>query len=401
MLTCTCLVLATIFTGCPQGPGDTVGWVYDLSGKQWGHRVIYQGDGSLVVLATNDTGPADEGVVYVRLSAQGAVESSAVIPSLVSPPAKGGTGPSLVAKAVSDGDIVVCGTTSLATTAGNKAEERRLRVTRIGQDGSSRWDNTYGDEILKPRVVLETSTGEIIVTGNKSDSFDSNLNVFFLKLAADGQSLGFHLVELAPDATNLTVFRDGGSTVEDEIYFVGDGSPVNLVKINRDLQIDEWYRLSSNAGGSPTGLELSSDAFTIIARSATGPERPALLSVDLQGDVVSSRDDIFTPSNPDETGRANDFIVDSSGDIVMVGEGTTVRYIGDFFPQITIRPFIAKFTADGERIWEKTINARGTIVNGVTETSDGGYATTGAAPGSDGDVLLNVILFDHDGNIIN
>jgi hypothetical protein len=125
------------------------------------------------------------------------------------------------------------------------------------------------------------------------------------------------------------------------------------------------------------------------------------MKADEIGDVVSVQDDLFSPANPDETVKVNDFIVDSSGDIVMVGEGTTVRYIGDFFPQITIRPFIAKFTADGEKIWEKTINARGTIVNGVTETSDGGYATTGAAPGSDGDVLLNVILFDHDGNIIN
>jgi hypothetical protein len=118
------------------------------------------------------------------------------------------------------------------------------------------------------------------------------------------------------------------------------------------------------------------------------------------GNVISTRDDIFTPYNPDESGRAYDFIVDSSGDIVMVGEGTTVRYIGDLFPQITIRPFIAKLTPDGELIWERSINANGVRIYGVTETSDGGYAATGAAPGLNGDVL-NVIRFDHDGNIIN
>jgi hypothetical protein len=398
-----CLLLTTIFAGCPQGPCNlsTVGWVYNLSGKQWGHRIIAQSDGSLVVLAANDVGSADEGVAYLRLSAQGAVESSTIIPSLVTPPAKGGAGPSLVAKVVSDGDIIICGTTSLTITVGTKTEERRLRVTRIGQDGSSSWDNTYGDEILKPRVVVETSTGEILVAGNKSDDFNSNLDVFFLKLAANGETLAFHIVELVADATNLTVFRDGVATAEDAFYFVGDGSPVNLVKMNPELQIEEWYRLSSDVGGSPAGLELNSDGFTIIARSATGPERPALLSIDLQGNVVSTRDDIFTPSNSDESGRAYDFIVDSSGDIVMVGEGTTVRYIGNFFPQITIRPFIAKLTPDGDRIWERTINARGVIVNGVTETADGGYATTGAAPGPNGDVLLNVIRFDRNGNITN
>jgi hypothetical protein len=176
-----------------------------------------------------------------------------------------------------------------------------------------------------------------------------------------------------------------------------DASIISVIKLDENAAVNSWAR-STGLYASVVGIQPAEDGYAIVASTEPVVQ---IISADEYGEVVSVQDNLFSPANPDETIKANDFIVDSSGDIVMVGEGTTVRYIGDFFPQITIRPFIAKFTADGEKIWETSINGRGIIINGVTETSDGGYATTGAAPGSGGDVLLNVIRFDHDGNIIN
>jgi hypothetical protein len=212
-------------------------------------------------------------------------------------------------------------------------------------------------------------------------------------------------MERLEDSSNFTVVRDA-TLVGDSFFLVGSNfvevsrdqfaNSLSVVEVGEDLDVLSWTRTTGGVG-TPARIRPVSDGFVVLTRFSS---RIQLLRTDSAGDVVFTRDDLFMQSNPDESGRPYDFIVDSSGDIVIVGEGTTVRYIGNFFPQITIRPFIAKFTLDGDKIWERSINVNGVFIYGVTETADGGYATTGAAPGPNGDAL-NVIRFDRNGNIIN
>jgi hypothetical protein len=243
------------------------------------------------------------------------------------------------------------------------------------------------------------------VAGNHTRS-GSQLDVFFLVLAADGDVIQFNQIEPLDDLSNLTDLKDGewiggvfvlAGAYATEISRDQYGKAISVIRLDGNANILSWTR-TVGLYAEPIGIEPLGGNLAILTSSSLAVD---LITTDAEGNFLSISDNLFVPANPDERSGANDFIVDSSGDIVMVGEGTTVRYIGNFFPQITIRPFIAKLTPDGDRIWERTINARGVIVNGVTETADGGYATTGAAPGPNGDVLLNVIRFDRNGNITN
>jgi hypothetical protein len=396
MLCFLCLSLALVLAGCPQGPGSaSIGWVYNADGGQWGFRVFGNEDGDVIAVGDARGSNREEGTVYVRFGADGSILADRIIFDLRNPPGI----PTPTATLLSNGDVLLA-----ATTAQGDINDNRLRVLRIDPNGNELWDFHYGDDRFVPTAVAEKSTGKILVAGNQYRG-GIPYDVFLLLLASNGDVLAFKRMERSEDQPHFTVVRDA-TLVGDTFFLVGSNfvevgrdqfaNSLSVVEVGEDLDVLAWTRTTGGVG-TPTRIKPVSDGFVVIARFSS---RIQLLRTDGVGDVVSTRDDLFTQSNPDESARPYDFIVDSSGDIVMVGEGTTVRYISNFFPQITIRPFIAKFTLDGDKIWERSINVNGVFIYGVTETADGGYATTGAAPGPNGDAL-NVIRFDRNGNIIN
>jgi hypothetical protein len=395
MLCFLCLSLAVVLAGCPQGPGiGTIGWVYNGAGGQTGFRIFENEDGDVIAVGEARGSNREEGTVYVRFGAGGSILADRIIFDLRNPSGI----PTPTATLLSNGDVLLA-----ATTAQGNINDNRLRVLRIDPDGNTLWDFTFGDVKLAPKLAVENDAGDILVAGNRTGSPP---NVFFLLLAADGNISQFNELAALDDRSNLTGPRDG-EWIGDAFVVTGAypteisrdryGIAISVMRLDRNANILSWTR-TVGFYPEPIGIEPLGGNLAILTSSSLAVD---LITTDAEGNFLSISDNLFVPANPDERSGANDFIVDSSGDIVMVGEGTTVRYIGNFFPQITIRPFIAKFTSDGDRIWERTINARGVIVNGLTETADGGYATTGAAPGPNGDVLLNVIRFDRNGNIIN
>jgi hypothetical protein len=390
ILSSLCVLLVMTFTGCPQ-PGS-VGWVYNAPGDQIGYRVFQANAGELVAVAVqNDAG--QRATAYARFGPSGSILADGLIQDLRNPPVNF---PKPTATLLSNGDLLLAGT----TPQNPPDQEYRLRVLRIDPDGNTLWDFSFGDVELTPKLAVENDAGDILVAGNRTQS-GSQLDVFLLLLSADGSIVMFNQLERLEDRSNFAVLADGMAVGESFVLsgwsLTPDASVISVIKLDENAAVTSWAR-STGLYASVVGIEPAEDGYAIVASS--GPI-VQLIRADEFGDVVSVQDDLLSSANPDETIRANDFVVDSSGDIVMVGEGTTVRYVGNFFPQITIRPFIAKFTAEGDRIWERSINVRGVLINGVTETADGGYATTGAAPGPNGDVLLNVIRFDRNGNITN
>jgi hypothetical protein len=393
LMLCICLVM--IFTGCPQSPGtDSIGWVYNAVGEQTGFKIFGSEDGDVIAVGEALAGNREKGTVYVRFGAEGSILADRIISDLRNPlfalrrP---------TATLLSNGDVLLAATTAL----GGNGEDNRLRVLRIDPDGNTLWDVTFGEIELTPKLAVQSEAGDILVAGNHTRG-GFQLDVFFLLLSADGNVIQFNQITLLDDFSNAADLKDGewigGAYVLTGAYVTGDHNAISVIRLDGDANILSWTR-TVGAYPQSIGIEPLGSNLAILAHRSDSPVR--LITTDAEGNFLSVSDNLFVPANPDESSGANDFIVDSSGDIVMVGEGTTVRYIGNFFPQITIRPFIAKFTPDGEQIWERSINVRGLLINGVTETADGGYATTGAAPGPNGDVLLNVIRFDRNGNIIN
>lgn len=391
------LILATIFTGCPQL--DSIGWVYNAPGDQTGYRIFGANSGDLVVAGIQPLGNGRIGVPYVRFGANGSVVADGLIPDLRNPP---GNILKPTATLLSNGDLLLTGTTAQNPPDGNY----RLRVLRISPSGQTLWEFSYGDTELTPKVAAENSLGNILVAGNHTTYGGTQRDVFFLLLSADGAIVAFNQLETLEDESNFSVLVDGMSVGSSfvlsgwSITQVGRDdyeNTISVIKLDENAAVTSWAR-NTGLYNRSIGIEPNDGGYAIIASSDTSVQ---LIKTNATGEILSVRDDIFSRANPDERSGAKDFIVDTSGDIVMVGEGTTIHYIAEFFPQLSIRPFIAKLTPDGDQIWQTSIDARGVIINGVTETADGGYATTGAAPGAGGDVLLNVIRFDHNGNVIN
>jgi hypothetical protein len=394
-LLCSIMVML-VLTGCPQR--SSPGWLYDIVPSQIGQVIFGLPSGAFVTVG-KALGESD-GIVHLRLASDGEIEASGTVSNMKPATPEGGSGPSIAATVLSSGAVLVAAN----TVAASDLSLSRLRIIRINPSGGLDWDFEYGDDRFVPTAVAENSAGNILVAGNQYQG-GIPYDAFLLLLAPGGDVLKFERMETLEDRSNFIVVRDATSLNESffvvgwDLVEIGSdqlAKSLSVVEIGRDLDILSWTRTTGGVG-TPARIRPLSDGFAVLARYSS---RIQLLRTDGVGDVVSTRDDLFAQSNPDESGRPYDFIVDSSGDIVMVGEGTTVRYIGNFFPQITIRPFIAKFTPDGDKIWERSINMNGVFIYGVTETADGGYATTGAAPGATGDVL-NVIRFDRDGNIIN
>lgn len=390
ILGCVSVLVAIILAGCPQL--DSVGWVYNGPGNQIGYRVFHVNTGeSIAVAVQNDSGQLS--TAFARFGPGGSILADGVIPDLRNPPG-GILKPT--ATLLSNGDLLLVGTTAQNPAA----EDYRLRVLRISPSGNILWDFNYGEVELTPKLAVENGLGNILVAGNDTSFGGSQRDVFFLLLSPDGDIVIFNQLVPLEDKSNFSVLIDGMAVGESFVLggwsLTPDQSTISVIKLDENAAVTSWAR-STGLYERVVGIQSVEDGYAIVASSDPVVQ---LIKTNESGDVVSVRDDLFTPANPDEGIRANDFIVDTSGDIVIVGEGTTVRYVG-IFPQITIRPFIAKFTAGGDKIWERSINVPGVLINGVTETAGGGYATTGATPGRNGDVLLNVIRFDRNGNIVN
>lgn len=401
-------IAAFALAGCPEilGPILSAGWTYNLEGRQFGHRVAGLTSGDVIVVGVATSDEASDGVAFLRVSDSGELLASKLIPSLTAAVAEGHAGPSLAARVLSNGDSVIAGTTP--ELLGSSLVER-MRIIRLGEAGQTIWDTVFGDEELMPRAIAESEHGDILIAGNRLSSTGQHVELFLLLLQPNGQVADYKLVPRDETYPTTARWSDVKWNTDGNYYLTGDGgvdvngnfSPhVAMVQINPALEILRWDRLVPGQASSPAAIDVEEDAITTIARAATGNERPILVNVDKTGSTLLTRDDIFVPSGSSERGKVYDFIVDSSGDIVMVGEGTTVNYAGGFFPQITRRAFIAKVTAEGEQVWKTNIDVPGTKVYGVTETADGGYATCGAADGND-DVLLNVIFFNRNGKIVN
>lgn len=395
--TLVALGLAIALAGCPQGGVNlfSEGWLYDAPGWQTGYRVFGLTDGNLVTIGSQRDDGVTSGVFYVRYSPGGTVLAERMLSGFPDQYVTRTLG-----RVLSNSDSVIAG----LTTPSGEATEDRLRVVRLDPNGDTVWDSTFGDTEFTARAIVESPTGEILVAGNRTVS-GSTYEGFVLLLTPGGDVVTSQVFEALDDGSDKVSFVDG-EWIDDHYVLVGSypaetspgvyGRRYSVIRLNALAEVVTWQRTVGQYT-NPVGIEALPDGFALLASSGSATR---LITTDATGVFLSVSDNLFSQANPDERGSAVDFIVDSSGDIVFVGEGTTVDYAGGFFPLISRRAFIAKVTAAGEKVWQTSIDVPGTKVYGVTETADGGYATTGAADGDD-DVLLNVILYDRDGHIVN
>ncbi len=128
---------------------------------------------------------------------------------------------------------------------------------------------------------------------------------------------------------------------------------------------------------------------------------PVVTRVDADGNLLWVNTDAVEPRLNSNDYLTMDIAVDSEGNTVVVGLGTTKEQIL-MFQIFTDVAFIAKFDPEGEMLWLRTLPTDYYLMNAVTVLQDGTYATTGFADDIDNYSSLNVILFDPEtGDVIN
>jgi hypothetical protein len=158
--------------------------------------------------------------------------------------------------------------------------------------------------------------------------------------------------------------------------------------------VEKWcHVLDINGKDEVRGLtEVPSGNLLIAGVHAFGL---FMFSLSSDGEVLWVRDDILPPNKTNETDQVWGMDVTPEGNIVIVGQEMTVRYILPFLPPAYIvRNFMALLDPNGDTIWNTAVG--GAELHGVTVTRQGTFMATGSA----GDDLV-VVEVSADGRVLN
>lgn len=395
-------MLTLSLAGCPlNGPGGYTGWVYDLNESDFGHSIHETSEGNLLVIG--ESGPERSAVDDLQVTAtvldpNGQVVWSKMVEGLFDQQGAGHTVVGIVTQ--QDGALLA------GFTRPDQEAPGRMRIVNLDRDGNPLWNTqyhgatTYG---LTPRSITFTQIGGFFVTGNETGG-GSSFSTFVSSMTQSGE-LQWMNIDTDTEDRNLLFWdveaRVGGGAAVLAQGFSPWGTYATLVFFGEAGE--ELINKTYDGLGYSIGrliLEVETSGYLLgTTTSTSGPERPLLIWTDADGNLLDSRDDILDPASQTQEMTVYDMMVTSANEIILVGRAERVTNIGGFFPRIQLEGFILKLDANGDLIWDRRTPTG--LIYGVTETRDGTLATTGYATDSDGTSLLNVILFDPDGNIVN
>ena len=190
--------------------------------------------------------------------------------------------------------------------------------------------------------------------------------------------------------SNMTI-----STLKNALFYVGTKAAKTLFQ--RAVRVDAdgnelWWRTYPD--GTSNAVAVTSDGGFVIAgvSAVNGPEVPTVLRTDADGNLLWEANDIITRA-PASHYTVHDTVGDGEGRIVLVGEATKVRYIGNTIPVISNEGYIMQLDSSGNLNWYKSLGSG--FVSGVALTDSGNYITTGRTADT-----LQVIRVDTSGHVM-
>jgi hypothetical protein len=268
-----------------------------------------------------------------------------------------------------------------------------IRHVRLSPEGDILVDDAQ--VVQGPANVLATlatqDSGSVILGASDNGSF-------LLRLDRSRSQIWFtNLEEVAPRA--VAVAQDAAG----DLFVIGQAFSSALISVGK-LSASGEAIWSNEVGGVGTGvpnpqsIAAAPDGGAVFAGPPFG-SATAVTRVDADGKLLWVNTDAIGSRLNANDYHTMDIAVDSEGNTIVVGLGTTKGQIL-MFQIFTDVAFIAKFDPDGNVLWLRTLPTDKYLMNAVTVLQDGTYATTGLADVNG--TALNVILFDPEtGDVIN
>ena len=261
--------------------------------------------------------------------------------------------------------------------------------------GNTVWDRTYGADKQEPRAICATGDGGCVIAGQHSiiaaeggsaGGYSYTLQVFLRKLDNLGDVLWEQYLQSPTGFMGVESMKSLGSG---GFVLVGDRSQILRVDSEGNAL---WWNLYDEYVTAKAVAMTNEGGFVVVGASNKSLPTPVVFKTDAGGNLLWTAENII-PNQGTAQYTVRDAIVDTQGRIVIVGQLQRVAYIGNFFPIISYGGFIMQLDASAHMNWTKALDVY--EINGVTQTSNGGYATTG----SDG-YHLQVIRISQSGAVM-
>jgi hypothetical protein len=347
-------------------------------GDDRGHAIVTTQDGGYAVAGhSNSFGAGSHDIVVLKLDSNGSILWQKTV---------GGSdredGVSIAISEVSDGGLVVTGTTS---SFGGTL--RNLYIFKLDASGSLLWDNQYdsGPPSLTAdhgRGLLNTQDGNIVLVGtDDAHTFGSN-DALVIKFDQDGgllwKSVYGGIAERNDHLISAVELGSGNILVSGSTEAFGPGAIGGYVmKLGSEGQVLWAHTYGGNGLERLNGSDITSDSMLIVVGSTTsfgeGQEDILLCKIDTNGVLQWSK---TYGGSADEIGAAVRTLPDG---------GFLISALSDSYSGGIRDIVIIRTNELGEVIWSKTLGLPGyDAINIWASTSlqltdDGGFVLTGWA----------------------
>ncbi|MEH7442057.1 S8 family serine peptidase [Bacillus sp. JJ1122] len=304
-----------------------------------------------------------------------------------------------------DGGTLAIGSSMSYSTGGYPDYD--IFVVKTGLDGRVEWRHVFGDYLLDwGNDIVETKNG-YYVTGYKGTPAEgetqSKTDIFLAKINKDGSIAWEKMIgeqEKYEGANSLIATLDGNlifaGNKEGEM---GGENMAYVVKLDTNGHVlwDKTY--DSQTSITSDRIIQTKDGCYIIAGDimSNDPWRKEeffLIKIDSLGNEIwrksmgtEARDYLY------------DLIENESGEILVTGEHYTLEWKGWEIEE-SHRGYLAKFTHDGQLVWEKTIdNGGNNMLHEFIKTPDGHYSVVGSIQNEE-NYDIHVIKVDENGEIL-
>ncbi len=394
IVTSVITLTAVVLAGCPRG--STVGRLYSINRFDRGHEIAQLADGGCVTLGLAGGESRGFYALVVRTSASGDLVWSKLLEG-VRPNSL--TGPSVAGVITADGGAVVAGATANPYVSSTR-EDAFLRVVKLTSTGDTEWDFVFDDVTRTALAMASTGDGGFIVAVDNNPY--RGRKTHFIRFDTSGDVVWSAMFR--PDDEKFMQITDARELDDGSLVFGGraavngswDGEKFDFALYKTDSDGNEvWYReYDMLRRQSCYSLSLMPDGGFLLAgvsNSGEGYSEPFVIRTDSEGEVLWARTDVLG-----ESAKASydvwESLIDLDGNIVIVGEGTVVTNVLDFFPVFSRGSFMAKLDPDGNNLW--SINLGRSKLFGLSLTPEGNYLGAGAY----GD-LLNIVEITPDGHL--
>ncbi len=372
------------FVGCPGGTGSA-GWIFELGYGDKGEGIFPAEVGGYFISGQSALvdDPTSEYVVLAsRVSAQGALLWAELIDGLYM------DRHSRLGVPVSASEFVIVG-----SDMPEVREESHLRLLKFDAYGNVLWDLTYGPGLLEPQAVVSSEDGGCVVASKQtlyswsaaSKSYTYLSQVQLRKVDSDGAIVWDQYHETPSGVAGIEAMdqtHDGG--------YVLTGFRSETLKVDASGQL-EWSNLYDELFFAYAVDQATDNGFVIFGEFGPSPYVPAVIRTDADGNLLWKKTNIMARGGG-VSYSVRDGLVDTEGRIVMVGQASSIRYVGPI-PISSYSGFILQLDVEGNLNWMKTIDAAWEI-NGIALTFNGDYMTTG----TDGN-HTQVLCIDTHGNV--